>query len=146
MAIAMPAPVAHKQQFPGLPESVPEARAWALGLLPASCPRAYDVALVVSELAANAILHSASGAPGGRFAVQVELEPGSVGVTVVDLGPALASVPSQAREGGRGLTIVQRLADVYDVRAEPTSRTVCCWLDWPADDDNRSGSHGPTGL
>ncbi|MDR8415083.1 ATP-binding protein [Nonomuraea sp. 3-1Str] len=130
MAIAMPAPVAHREYFAGVAASIPAARSWALGLLPADCPRAGDVALVVSELATNAILHSASGQVGGRFAVQVELEPGTVGLTVIDLGPALVPLQREPREGGHGLELVQGLADVYDVRAEPASRTVCCWLDW----------------
>ncbi len=35
------------------------------------CPVTGDLALLVSELCANAIAHSASGRPGGTFAVRV---------------------------------------------------------------------------
>ncbi|MEU6721580.1 ATP-binding protein [Nonomuraea sp. NPDC046802] len=144
MATTIKAPAACSRSFQGVPAAIGEARAWATRALPQGCSRVDDVALVVSELATNAILHSASGAPGGRFALQVEVDSDaqSVGVTCIDLGPALVKVPRPAGEGGRGLALVRELADSYEVRAEPTSRTVCCWLDWPADDDNRSGSHG----
>jgi anti-sigma regulatory factor (Ser/Thr protein kinase) len=133
------------RSFAGTAASVGVARAWVREVLPAGCGRVDDVLLVVSELATNAILHSASGTPGGRYAVQLEVDPGarSVGVTCIDLGPALVKTPRPVGEGGRGLALVKQLADGYEVRAEPTSRTVCCWLDWPA--DGRSGSHGPTG-
>jgi hypothetical protein len=45
--------------FAGRPESVRGARAWAASLVPA--PAAADVALMVSELVADAILCTASG-------------------------------------------------------------------------------------
>ncbi|MFI7455463.1 ATP-binding protein [Nonomuraea sp. NPDC049714] len=132
MTSTITVPAAHRQVFPGCPESIGQARAWVLSCLPAGCPRADDVALVVSELATNAVLHSASGATGGRYALQVELDrqSHSVGVTCIDLGPALVKAARPAGEGGRGLALVKDLVDVYEVRAEPTCRTVCCWLDW----------------
>ncbi|MGW2161828.1 ATP-binding protein [Nonomuraea sp. NPDC001699] len=142
-------PQATARQFDGVPAAVGEVRAWVKALLPVGCDRVDDVALVVSELATNAVLHSASGAPGGRFAVQVEVDSRahSVGVTCIDLGPALVKAVRGEGEGGHGLALVRELADSYEVRDEPTSRTVCCWLDWhSADDDNRTGHHGPAGL
>ncbi len=45
---------ARQREFPGLPEQISAARAWAVSCLPAGCPRADDVALVVSELVTNA--------------------------------------------------------------------------------------------
>ncbi|MFC7593608.1 ATP-binding protein [Nonomuraea antimicrobica] len=104
-------------------------------LLPTGCDRVDDVVLVVSELTTNAVMHSASGAPGGRFALQVEVDAAahSVGVTCIDLGPALVKAARPEGEGGHGLALVKHLADSYEVRAEPTSRTVCCWLDWAAE-------------
>ncbi|MER7369676.1 hypothetical protein [Nonomuraea wenchangensis] len=64
-------------------------------------------------------------------------------MTCIDLGPALVPAARREGEGGRGLALVRELADTYEVRAEPASRTVCCRLGWrTGDDGNRSGSHG----
>jgi anti-sigma regulatory factor (Ser/Thr protein kinase) len=117
------------RRFPGLPESIGQARAWVAGLLPAGCPRADDVALVVSELATNAVLHSASGAPGGVFEIRVDVEPGVVAVAVADAGPALVPASRQG-EFGRGLVLVATLADAYEAIAGEAGRTAWCRLDW----------------
>jgi serine/threonine-protein kinase RsbW len=122
----------HKARIPGDAAQLSEARAWVLGLLPEACPRAADVALVVSELATNALLHSASGAPGGVVDVLVDVEPDAVALAVVDQGPAaLAPARRPDGEGGRGLQIVTALADAYEVTTTPEGRTVWCRLDWP---------------
>lgn len=115
--------------YPGLPGSVGQARAVAAASLPAGCPRAGDVAVVVSELATNALLHSASGKPGGTFQVRVEAEPGGVAVAVVDQGPALMPA-TRDDEGGRGLAMVAVLADAYEVTVTDTGRTAWCRLVW----------------
>ncbi|MBX6386694.1 MAG: ATP-binding protein [Microbispora sp.] len=119
--------------LPGLPESVSAARAFAAGCLPVGCPRADDVALVVSELATNAVLHSASGAPGGTFVVLVDAEPGAVAVAVADQGPALVPGVRPLGEGGHGLHLVAELADAYEVTTTETCRTAWCRLDWRAE-------------
>ncbi|RVX39128.1 histidine kinase-like protein [Nonomuraea polychroma] len=135
MATTITMPTACARSFDGTRASICQARAWVREVLPAGCGRVDDVLLVVSELVTNAILHSASGEPGGRYALQLEVNPPahSVGVTCIDMGPALAPAVRQEGEGGRGLTIVKKLAATYEMRAEPTSRTVCCWLDWAAE-------------
>ncbi|UBU19190.1 ATP-binding protein [Nonomuraea gerenzanensis] len=132
MATTITVPNARARSFEGIPATIGEARAWAREALPHGCGRVDDVVLVVSELATNAVMHSASGAPGGRYAVQVEVDPAarSVAVTCIDMGPALVKAVRPDGEGGHGLALVQAVADSYDVRPEPTSRTVCCWLDW----------------
>jgi anti-sigma regulatory factor (Ser/Thr protein kinase) len=118
--------------LPGLPESVGEARAWALSVLPADCPRADDVALVVSELATNAVLHSASRAPGGTFQVLVDVEAAAIVVVVVDTGPALVPAYRPAGEGGLGLFLVTELADAYEVTTAVNARMAWCRLEWEA--------------
>jgi anti-sigma regulatory factor (Ser/Thr protein kinase) len=125
--------VTHTARIPGQPETLALARAWVLALLPEACPRADDVALVVSELATNAVLHSASGAPGGTVDVLVDIELDAVAVAVVDQGPALVPAMRPAGEGGHGLALVTELADAYEVTCTETSRTVWCRLDWPTE-------------
>ncbi|GGS97763.1 hypothetical protein GCM10010156_64950 [Planobispora rosea] len=120
-----------QREFPGLAEQVPAARAWVLACLPSGCPRAADVALVLTELVTNAVIHSASGAPGGSFRVQVEVTPGAVTLAVIDQGPALVPVPREPDESGWGLAcIVGDLADGYEVIDDSAGRTVWCLLEW----------------
>ncbi|MFE3454994.1 ATP-binding protein [Nonomuraea sp. NPDC059194] len=120
------------RSFAGRPEAIGQARAWTLALLPEACPRADDVALVVSELATNAILHTASGAPHGRYALVVEVGVDNVEITVADQGKALVPVPRGDGEFGRGLELVRELAEDYDAVDTESGRTVWCRLDWPA--------------
>ncbi|MEV5408592.1 ATP-binding protein [Thermopolyspora sp. NPDC052614] len=122
-----------ERQFPGVPESVGQVREFVASCLPPACPPAVacDVALCVSEPASNAVLRSASGAPGGTFVVRVRVDDAhqAVGVDVVDQGPALAPLPRVA-PGGYGLRLVQALAAAYEVVTTPRSRSVSCRLDF----------------
>ncbi|MEU4235375.1 ATP-binding protein [Nonomuraea sp. NPDC026600] len=135
---AITIPKAFHQAFPGQADQIGAARRWVLEHLPLpdDDPRAHDIALVASELATNAVMHSASGCPAGRFALQIEVEgdstdqAGALGLTCIDMGPALVSMPRGEGEGGRGLALVQELADAYDVVLTPTCRTVWCRLEW----------------
>jgi anti-sigma regulatory factor (Ser/Thr protein kinase) len=97
--------------FAGLPESVGAARSWVAGFI--SDPAAdADAALLTSELVTNAILHSASGLPGGQVTVSVRAADGMVRVDVVDQGELPARFPR--RYGlGQGLPLVAALADVF---------------------------------
>jgi anti-sigma regulatory factor (Ser/Thr protein kinase) len=101
-----------RQSFPGQPDQVAAARAVVARAL-AGCPAAADVVLLTSELATNAIKHSASGR-GGRFTIAISHGPGRVRVTVTDNGsaghPALAAAEELATSG-RGLVLVDFLAD-----------------------------------
>jgi anti-sigma regulatory factor (Ser/Thr protein kinase) len=76
--------------------------------------RSEDVTLLVSELLANAVEHGEGEAVG----LTVHVEAGRVHAEVVDRGhgfapPALAPDPLRLR--GRGLQIVDRLADDWGV-------------------------------
>ncbi len=98
------------RSFPGLPESVREARSWVAGFF--ASPSALDAALLTSELVTNAIVYSASGLPGGSVTVTVVVADGTVRVDVIDQGQL--PVPAPRRHGlGQGLAIVAQLADVF---------------------------------
>ncbi|MBG0828207.1 ATP-binding protein [Planomonospora sp. ID67723] len=129
MALTVSRPL--QREFPGSARQVPAARAWVLGCLPAGCPRADDVALVLTELVTNAVLHSTSGTAGGGFTVRVEAAAAGVELTVTDQGPRLVPARREPEESGRGLELVLHLADGYEVTDVPAGRTVWCRLDWP---------------
>ena len=91
--------------FPGAPDQVGRVRAELRRYL-GDCPRADDAVLIASELAANAILHSASA--GEVFTVRAEVFPSYVWVEVEDLGgPWLVR---QRDERPHGLDLVTALA------------------------------------
>lgn len=122
---------ARQREFPGLPEQISAARAWVVSCLPAGCPRADDVALVVSELVTNAVLHSVAGLPGGTVAIRVELQGDAVAISVVDAGPRSVPARRPAGESGWGLAdVVARLVDAYDATTGPAGRCAWCRIDW----------------
>jgi hypothetical protein len=92
--------------LPGIAAAVPAARRFTAESL-TGCPRAGDLVLAVSELASNAVAHSASG-EGGTFTIRVRTAPRWARVEVADAGPAL--LPSGTLNGW-GLRIVAEVAD-----------------------------------
>lgn len=121
--------------FPGLPEQVGDVRAFIRRVV-GDVDGVEDVVLVASELAANAIRHSASGNPGGRFVVQVVEFSDAWHVRVDDQGnkssPALTH-PEEDDEAGRGLPVVAALSRAWGVIEDSRGRTV--WVDIPYPDD-----------
>jgi anti-sigma regulatory factor (Ser/Thr protein kinase) len=117
--------------LPGRPESARAAREFTAGCL-AGCPAAADAVVCVSELVANAVLHSRSGLPGGMVTVRITVAAGEwLRVEVEDAGP-LAAVPAPRGaldEGGRGLMLVVGLADVFGADAAKGKR----WFGMPWD-------------
>src|SRR5689334_14003187 len=63
-----------RRSYPGQLAHVGQARRDVAAFV-TGCPVADDVILLVSELCGNAVLHSRSGGPGGRFTVCVETRP-----------------------------------------------------------------------
>jgi anti-sigma regulatory factor (Ser/Thr protein kinase) len=121
------------RDFPGSAEQVRQARHWIEDVLP-PCDRLADIVLLSSELCANAILHTRSGQPGGRFTVDVEWAAGMTRVVVGDQGspkaPAMTAKTAQApwtAEYGRGLWLVDELADDWGTAAHLGYRWV--WID-----------------
>ena len=111
--------------------SVPAARAFAHEVLAdwGVCERADDVALCVSELATNALVH---GAPPGRgFLLRLLPCGGGVRVEVHDSGHGVPAVPLDegwSDESGRGLLLVSELADKWGVAERSPGKVV--WCEW----------------
>jgi anti-sigma regulatory factor (Ser/Thr protein kinase) len=89
------------------------ARHWLdqlAGVLPGG--RLDDLRLVVSELVTNSVIHSDSPGPD-RVDVKVQVLPDRVHVEVVDFGRGFVAGVKRGPpdEGGRGLAILQGIAD-----------------------------------
>jgi anti-sigma regulatory factor (Ser/Thr protein kinase) len=125
--------------YPGQRRQIRLVRA-TLALLLEDCPLVSDAILIASELAANAVVHSNSAAPGGRFTVRAEVCPGEyVLIEVDDQGGQWIPRP---HEDGRphGLDLVDALAGTgnWGIHGDAErGRTAWARLDWPA---RRTGS------
>jgi anti-sigma regulatory factor (Ser/Thr protein kinase) len=121
--------------FPGQAEQVGKARRFIRDVLGQDWPRLDDVLILASEIASNAVRHTASG-DGGIFEVSVAVFAAADTVRVAvtdqggssepviahrsDAGAGLAAMPA----GGRGLRIVDVLADRWGYRGDELGRTV----------------------
>ncbi|MFE2092919.1 ATP-binding protein [Streptomyces sp. NPDC059460] len=87
--------------------------------------RTDDVLLCVSELATNAVLH---GVPSGRgYRVRLWLgEQRQLRVEVHDSGDGEPGVREPDGESGRGLVIVEALADLWGVGEREPGKVVWC--------------------
>lgn len=118
--------------FPARPDQVRRARhglARALG----DCPVADDALLCLSELASNAVLHSASRLPGGTFTVRADIHPGyHVRIEVHDRGGTWRQA-DHADGRLHGLAIVRTLAQSAGVYGdESVGWTAWAQLAWPS--------------
>lgn len=84
---------------------------------PYGSPVSEAVALVVAELAANAVLHGR--VPGRDFELRLHRAPGHVRVELSDTHPAHPVLPAldPAAEGGRGLLLVDAVATCWGTAA-----------------------------
>ena len=105
-------PLARSRAFPGNPARAREARRFLAAILDHN-PVAEDAVLCLSELAANAAIHSRSGQPGGQFSVRAELGGGLLRVEVRDQGGPWTWPPADDAGRGRGLLIVAALARAW---------------------------------
>ncbi|MEU3504459.1 ATP-binding protein [Streptomyces hundungensis] len=108
-------------------QSVPAAREFAEVALSdwGFFHRIDDVLLCVSELATNALLH---GVPPGRgFLLRMALCGGAVlRVEVQDSGGGVPRIADAADEGGRGLLLVEAVADKWGVGEREPGKAVWC--------------------
>lgn len=110
----------------GVPSQVSRARELVTAALGRDDPLYDDVALLTSELATNAILHTRSGS-GGSFTVSVTSSETGVRVFVVDGGsdgPPCVCRTSTQSTGGRGLPLIEALSHRWGFTREAGSTTV----------------------
>lgn len=105
-----------RHSFLGLPQQVGEARQWATQTLTGwglTIPEQF--ALVVTELATNALDHTHSAGENGQFTLRLALHHDRIRVTVRDAGPRRGRIPTRrtpplSAQHGRGLALVDALA------------------------------------
>jgi anti-sigma regulatory factor (Ser/Thr protein kinase) len=122
--------IAYDQAFPGQTDQVRVARA-ALGRVLVDCPMADDAVLAASELAANAVLHSLSREPGGKFTVRAEIHLGDYLWLEVEDGGGLWAEEPRTDGRGHGLNIVAGLSSDWGVEGDELARVVWARFDWP---------------
>jgi serine/threonine-protein kinase RsbW len=116
--------VTEKRRFPNSPSSVTQARRFVQERI-AGTPHdvADTVAVMTSELATNSIRHAASA-----FEVGVHRSAREIRVEVTDEGSGVPTVlaPDPTQPSGRGLYIVEQLADDWGVESarDRTAKTV----------------------
>ncbi|WP_432157884.1 ATP-binding protein [Streptomyces sp. bgisy153] len=116
---------------PGFPEEVSRARRWTRDILRGS-PLAEDAELIVSELSANAILHTASGREHGSFHLAVAVSAQVVAVSVTDDGGTGTAPKAKHQdhdaEHGRGLGMVSAIAHRVVIHDSDHGHTVTAEL------------------
>lgn len=117
------------RMFDGNPEAIGQARGFARTVLDGHA-LADDAELVISELGTNAVTHTGTGQPGGRFVVELEVHPAHLWVAVVDMGaktePTLTGgdPSSPAQVNGRGLFLVEALSAKWGTELLGSGRRV----------------------
>jgi serine/threonine-protein kinase RsbW len=104
--------LARSRTFPAAAEQVREARRFLAAVLDGH-PAADEAVLCLSELAANATVHSRSRLRGGHFTVDAELRGDRLRVEVHDQGGPWTWLPRDNEPHGRGLLIVSQLASTW---------------------------------
>lgn len=100
------------RSFPADPQSIPAARHFVAEFLKDVVPEETRdaIEIMVSELATNAIRHAGSG-----FTLRLYVSDTHVRVEAIDTGPGVPELrsPSPTEPSGRGLRIVQGLAEAW---------------------------------
>jgi anti-sigma regulatory factor (Ser/Thr protein kinase) len=129
-----------ERAFPNAPDGVRDARAFVASALRGAEPNAVDAAvLMVSELATNAVVHTAS-----PFTIGVDRSDHEVRISVTDQGvgtPRLRHAASTDTDG-RGLGIVAAFAIAWGVDQRSDSKTVWFTVPIGARSPDRSEANG----
>lgn len=121
-----------RREFRGRADQIGAARRFVASVLNAGSPLRDITRLLVSEAATNAVLHSTSGAGGGKFTVEYRLDDRRLRVEVHDNGGATGPrrrVHHLESVTGRGLELFEALSDRWGVDGGPKGRTVWFELD-----------------
>ena len=97
------------RSFPGRPEQLSRVRALLTDFLD-GFPNADDAVLLISELAANACAHSASGQPGGTFTVRAHLSGTYLHAEVEDQGGSTWDGCLSGAKAPHGLFLLRTLS------------------------------------
>ena len=117
-------PLTWELTYPGRAEQARQVRA-ALRAFLAGYPAADAAVLLASELAVNAIAHSASGQPGGTFTVRTQVHNGAcIHAQVEDQGSGWDGQISAARSP-HGLYLVRHLSAACGTQRGPNG-----WTAW----------------
>ena len=108
LSTVLPPTTTREHVFPAHPRHVGAARAFLAAVLD-GCPAADDAILCISELASNAVLHSASHQIGGTFTVHAEVSDDCIWIAVKDNGGAWEET-THGEGRPHGLDIVRELA------------------------------------
>jgi len=122
-ALAMPTPAGQVSTFSAVPSQVARARRFLAEILDAS-PLTDDAVLCLSEIATNAVRHSASRSPGGTFAVRATASADGVRVEVTDAGGPWSTGGEPGVQPGHGLAIVAAIAASWGISGDERARTV----------------------
>jgi anti-sigma regulatory factor (Ser/Thr protein kinase) len=126
--------VSRSRRFPARPSSIREARSFTEGTLADTDPDTLQsIVLMVSELATNAVRHA-----GSEFRVDIGSEGGAVRVVVADrgLGVPVMRTPTHEEPTGRGLRIIDRLADDWGTADAPSGTEVWFVVRLGAEDED----------
>jgi anti-sigma regulatory factor (Ser/Thr protein kinase) len=117
------APPAWSRTFPATPAQAREARGFLAGVLHGH-PVTDDAVLCVSELVANAAIHSHSRRSGGHVTVRAELRGDRLRVEVTDEGGSWEWPLHPDERYGHGLSIVGQLARTWGRAGDSAGWTV----------------------
>jgi serine/threonine-protein kinase RsbW len=127
-----PQAITFERAYPGTTDQPRQVRA-DLAEIAGECPVADELALLASELATNAILHSRSGHPDQDFTIRATLHPGDYAwVEVIDQGGTWAR-DKHDDEHGRGLAVVAAVAGDgnWGIEGDTSCRVAWFRLGWP---------------